>query len=271
LARRAARAAGLLDITPSFEINLLGPACLHTFGQSFRNVLNLVRRDFASPEFLAQTLAQAVANELRAAIAARGRALLVVSGGTTPRRFLTLLSQQDLVWKSVTVTLADERWVAPADPRSNERLVRETLLRDAASAATFTPLYAAAPTVEAGCAKAAARIVELKMPFDAVVLGMGTDGHCASLFPGGDRLDEALDPDSPGLVLPMRAPAAPEPRITLTLAALIDTRALYLHIEGSAKKRTLDASIANETPDAEAPIRAVLRHARITPVVFWCV
>jgi len=233
-------------------------------------MLNIVRRDFASPESLAQTLAQTVANDLRAAIAARGRALLAVSGGTTPRRFLTLLSQQELAWKSVIVTLADERWVAPADPRSNERLVRETLLCGGASAATFAPLYAAAPSVEESCAKAAARIVDLGIPFDAVVLGMGTDGHCASLFPGGDRLDEALDPDSAGLVLPMHAPAAPEPRITLTLPALIDTRALYLHIEGPAKKRTLDASIANETPDAEAPVRAVLRHARVTPVVFWC-
>ena len=232
--------------------------------------MNIVRRDFASPEFLAQTLAQTVANDLRAALAARSRALLAVSGGATPRRFLNLLAEQDLDWQGVTVTLADERWVPPADARSNERLVRETLLCGAASAATLVPLYTAAPTVENGCARTAARIVDLKMPFDAVVLGMGTDGHCASLFPGGDRLDEALDPDSAALVLPMHAPAAPEPRITLTLPALVDTRAMYLHIEGAAKKRTLDASIANETPDAEAPIRAVLRHARVTPVVFWC-
>ena len=232
--------------------------------------MNAIEHDFVDPEALAQALAQAIANDLRAGVEARGAALLALSGGNTPRRFLEILAQQSLDWSRVTVTLADERWVPPSDARSNERLLRETLLRGSASMAKFVPLYVAAVDPEAAQATIAANIAKLSLPFDAVVLGMGLDGHCASLFPGGDHLAEALRADSDTRVLPMRAPEATEARVTLTLSALVSTRAMYLNIEGVAKKAVLDHSLDGDPQFAETPIRAVLHHSPVTPEIFWC-
>ncbi len=220
---------------------------------------------FADGAALAQALARAVAADLAAGIAARGAAVLAVPGGATPRRFLDALAAQPLAWERVTLTLTDERRVPADDARSNERLLRETLL--AVAPARFVPLRGAAVDADAELAEVAARIAALPLPFDAVVLGMGEDGHCASLLPDGDRLAAALDPAGAARVLPMRAPSVPEPRLTLTLPALTATRALYLHIEGAAKRAVLARALA---APASAPVARVLAHARVRPQVFWC-
>jgi len=220
-------------------------------------------REFADPQALAQALADATADDLRGAIAERGRAALALSGGATPRAFLRTLAQRELDWSRVTITLADERWVASDDARSNERLLRETLFAGAAASARFVPLHRDAPTPEAASPAVDADIARIGLPFDAVVLGMGLDGHTASLFPDGDRLATALDARSTSYVSPMRSPTAGEPRMTLTLPALVATRHLYLHIEGIDKRRRY------ESLDANAPLGAVLG-AATTPVdIYW--
>lgn len=223
---------------------------------------------FADSETLAAALAAAVAADLRAGIDARGGALLALSGGTTPRRFLQRLSEQPLDWDKVTVTLVDERWVAPDHDRSNARLLAEQLLRGAAAAAHFLPLFRDTPEPEDALAELERRFASLPAAFDAVVLGMGTDGHTASFFPGGDHLAAALDPATPARLLPMRAPGAGEARITLTLPVLLAARHLYLHIEGAAKRDVLDAALA--APDAQAPIAAVVRQAPAPVRTYWC-
>jgi 6-phosphogluconolactonase len=230
----------------------------------------IAERRFIDAETLARTLAHDVANDLRAGIQERGEALIGLSGGTTPRRFLEVLGQQALDWTCITVTLADERWVPPSDPRSNERLLRETLLRGAAAAARFVPLYTTAATPSDGYATIAANIAKLHFPFDAVVLGMGNDGHCASLFADGDCITEALQADTQARVLPMHAPSAGEPRVTLTLSALVDTRALYLHFEGAAKERVFERIQQDDPEFANAPVRRVLQHSPVTPKLFRC-
>jgi 6-phosphogluconolactonase len=233
-------------------------------------MIAIERRDFSDGETLARALALDVANYLRAGIDVRGDALLALSGGTTPRRFLQLLGQQSLDWSRTTVTLADERWAPPQSPRSNEHLLRENLLLGAAKAANFVPLYVTAETPDAGHATIAANVAKLHFPFDAVVLGMGLDGHCASLFADGDRIDEALQPDAQALVMPIRAPSADEPRMTLTLAALVNTRALFVQIEGEAKNRVFEHIQHCDPAMVEAPIRSVLQHSPVTPSLFWC-
>src|SRR5699024_5357624 len=145
-------------------------------------------------------------------LAERDHVLLALSGGTTPKRFMQALSRRDLDWSNVTVTLVDERWVPPSHPRSNARLVDENLLHGKAAAARFVPRYMDAPTPENALPRITARIDALPLPPDVVVLGMGTNGHTASFFPGGDHLAEALDPNGKASVLPMRAPDAGEPR-----------------------------------------------------------
>ena len=214
---------------------------------------------------LAAALADAVAAVLRRAQAARERATLALSGGSTPGPFLAALATRALDWPRLTVTLADERWVPVGHPRANATLVRDTLLQGAAGVARFVPLYAAAPTPEAGLAAVRAGIDALPLPLDVVVLGMGDDGHIASLFPGGDQLAAALDPQTLARVLPMRAPAAAEPRISLTLPLLAGARSVFLLITGESKRAVLERAI----DDARLPVHALLAQTRTPIAVYW--
>jgi 6-phosphogluconolactonase len=234
------------------------------------NDLNVTTHSFTDCNAQAAALAERVAVQLRSAVTERGKALLAVSGGSTPKDFFAQLSQQPLDWTKVEVTLVDERWVPDSDERSNARLVKTTLLQGAAAAATFVPLYNDAPTPEAGLAATDARIDALSLPFDVVVLGMGDDGHTASFFPGGDHLAEALDLDGRARVLTMRAPGAGESRITLSLPTLLETRALYLLIMGE-KKRDLLADVRLGLGEANKyPVHAVLVQERVPVAVYWC-
>ncbi len=217
---------------------------------------------------LADALATRVAEALSAGIAARGRASLAVSGGSTPKAFFKALSSAGIDWPKVTVTLVDERFVPPDSDRSNHKLVAENLLQNAAGAAVFVPLYHAGETAEEAAADASAATADISHPFDVAILGMGTDGHTASFFPGGSRLAEALDPTTARGVITMEAEGAGEPRLTFTFNALADARLLVLHIEGNGKKDVLEKAEA-DGPEAEMPIRAVLRRAASPVEIYW--
>jgi 6-phosphogluconolactonase len=221
---------------------------------------------FEDGQALANALSSSIADQLRAAIAARGEALIAVSGGSTPKRLFEALSNELLDWSRVTVTLVDERWVPDTDERSNARMVEALLLQHKAADAEFVPLYVEAATPEAGIGEVRTRIGALKQPFDVVVLGMGPDGHTASFFPGGDRLSEALDGSNTAQVLPMRAPGAGEPRITFTLHELLKARTLYLHIQGDDKRIVLDQA---GQPGSALPIASVLHKAKQLDI-YWC-
>ena len=224
-------------------------------------------REFATAAALAEALADHVAALLTARLTRDGTAALAVSGGTTPVGFFRALSARKLDWERVTVTLVDERWVPEVSPRSNAGLVRTHLLRGAAAAARFLPLVTQDAAPEAARAAVEGRVAALALPFAAVVLGMGDDGHTASFFPGGDRLAAALAPGQGQLVETMRAPAAGEPRITLTLPVLLQADGVALHIEGAEKRAVLDAA-RQPGPAAALPVRALLDSAKLE--IFWC-
>ena len=212
-------------------------------------------RIFDARDALAEALASDVAGELARAIAAKGKATLAVSGGSTPKLFFEKLSRIDLPWPQVSVTLVDERQVPESSERSNARLVRMHLLQNKAAAANFIPL--------AGNPEA-----EKAPPFDVAILGMGSDGHTASFFQGGDRLAEALDQGSAKRLLEINAPGAGEPRLTFTLPVLEAAGHLKLHIEGADKKDVLRKALEHG-PKEDMPVRAVLRSA--TPLtLYWC-
>lgn len=232
--------------------------------------LNVTTHSFTDGKAQATALAERVAERLRRGLAERGHAVLAVSGGSTPMSFFDRLSHEKLDWAKVQVTLVDERWVADTDERSNARLVQTTLLQHAAAVARFVPLYTGDATPETGLATADARIDALPLPFDAVVLGMGDDGHTASFFPGGDHLAEALDLDGRARVLPMRAPGAGEPRITLSLPTLLETRALYLLVAGEKKRDLLADARLGLGAAQDYPVRAVLTQQRVPVAVYWC-
>ncbi|WP_425419557.1 6-phosphogluconolactonase [Oricola indica] len=228
----------------------------------------LHRHDYPDREALAIALAAGIAAKLAGAIAERGEASLAVSGGSTPKRLFAVLSETDISWDRVTVILVDERICPPDSDRANQKLVRETLLQGNAAKAHFVAYETAAELPIANAEKSEALFAGLPWPLDVAVLGMGTDGHTASFFPGGDRLSDALDTAGETRVLPMQADGAGEPRLTLTLPALLDARFLALHIEGEEKRGVFDTALAGTDANA-MPVRAVL-HQDKTPVhVFW--
>lgn len=220
----------------------------------------LLKREFDSPAELAAALADAVAEVLNAAIAARGHATLAVSGGSTPKRFLEALSGRDIDWPKITVTLVDERFVPPDNERSNEGLVRRHLLQGKAAAAGFVGLWRKTHCVEEAAQQSLRDIARLPTPLDVVVLGMGTDGHTASFFADAEGLALLIDPTCPVPVLPVKAPSAGEPRLTLTLPLIAQARFLALHIEGDEKQRVLARALDGATAQ-ELPVQAVLDHA----------
>lgn len=226
------------------------------------------RRSFGSKEDLALALAEAVAGNLMQGIESRGQGALAVSGGSTPARFFAALGKRkDVDWDKVLVTLVDERWVPETSDRSNAGLVNMKLLQGPAAVARFVPLYSGGDSPDAPAIdRTREQLAALPERFDAVVLGMGSDGHTASFFPGGDALGEALTGSAP--VLAIRAPGAGEPRVTLSLSRLLATEGLYLHIEGEEKAQVLETALG-EGPVEDMPVRAVLRQDRTPLTVYW--
>ena len=225
-------------------------------------------KTFESGAALAAGLADRVAAALSAAIAVRGEATLAVSGGSTPKAFFEALSTRALDWSKVKVTLVDERFVPEDNPRSNHLLVKTHLLKNAASTAEFVPLYRPEATIEDAAKRASGIVPGMTRPFDVAILGMGTDGHTASFFPGGDHLDAALDLGQPRRVMTMEAPGAGEARLTLSFSALHDAGLLVVHIEGAEKKAVLDKALAGRD-EKDMPIRAVLERAQTAADIYW--
>ena len=223
---------------------------------------------FANGPELAQALAKDVAERLERGVSERGTASIAVSGGSTPKLFFQALSKHELDWKNISVTLVDERFVPPENDRSNHKLVADNLLQNAATYAYFVPLYQFFATPDDAATLATVKTEAICDPFDVVILGMGTDGHTASFFPGGDNLEEALDLDDERAVLPMAAETAGEERLTFNLSALHDARFLVLHIEGAAKKETLEKA-KSDLDEEDMPIRAVLNRADSPVNIYW--
>ncbi|WP_425090423.1 6-phosphogluconolactonase [Tropicimonas sp. S265A] len=218
-------------------------------------------REYPDREMLFIQLADRIAGELKETLLTHDRASLCVPGGTTPGPVFDILSDVDLSWDRIDVLLNDERWVPETSERSNTALLRRRLLTGRARAAHLVPLYADAPTPEDALDDLSTG-VEAALPLSVLLLGMGTDMHTASLFPGADQLAEALSPSAP-VLLAMRAPGAPEPRVTLTARVLRAALKAHLLIVGDTKRDALEK--ARRISPTEAPVAAVLGDA----VVHW--
>ena len=216
-------------------------------------------REYPDREMMYLALANVIAGQLGDFLRREGKATFCVPGGTTPGPVFDTLSGVVLDWAHVAVLLNDERWVPEDSPRSNTRLLRDRLLTGPAAAAQLLPLYAATDTPEESLAALAAGIAP-HLPISVLLLGMGADMHTASLFPGADRLAEALSPHAPPLMA-LRAEAAGEPRITLTMPVLRGAMHVHLLITGVEKRAALDR--AQGLPADQAPVRAILDSATI--------
>lgn len=215
--------------------------------------MNLI--EYADRDMMMLDLADMLASELTQMLDHEERASLAVPGGTTPGPVFDALGAVNLDWARVDVLLTDERWVPESSPRSNTALLRSRLLVGHAAKANLVPLYADYPRPE-DALPMLSRGIESITPISVVLLGMGEDMHTASLFPGADHLDEALSRHAPPL-LPMRAPGADEPRVTLTAPILNGAMSKHLLILGAAKRDALNKAMS-EKHVRLAPVKAVM-------------
>ena len=216
---------------------------------------------FAGSDDLADAAADAIEAALQGALDARGRASLVATGGRSPGPVYDRLAKTDLDWSHIAVTLSDERQVDADSPNSNARLLRERLFVGPAAQAQYLPLTDYAEGV-----------LRKLLPFDAVILGMGEDGHIASLIPGSPVMAHAMDPDGAALTAesPQGFVSPPVARITLTLSALLQSRAIFLLIAGEAKRQVIaQAASPGFGAGADLPVTAILSQAQVPVRIFW--
>jgi len=224
---------------------------------------------FDSKATLVADLAARIAAALDDAIRRRGSASLALCGGTTPEPVFHLLADADIDWRRVIVTLTDERWVPQGDALSNQGLLQRSLLAPTgrACAARLVALFNGAPTPELGLSQTASALADLPRLFDLVLLGMGADGHTASLFPRSTGLAEGLGEAADCVAVRLPDPSA-TPRISLSLSRLLAARSVMLLITGDDKRHVLDCALAGGDVH-EMPVRAVL-HQSATPIdIFW--
>ena len=212
---------------------------------------------YANPRALAEAAAHGLARALTEGLRMRSRAALVATGGRSPGPVYDLLKDAPLDWTRVVVTLSDERCVASTEAESNARLVRVRLLAGAAARAHLIPLW---PKPDPATFRAL-------MPFDAVMLGMGEDGHIASLLPGDPALARHLDPAGEDLVVdvPAGLGSPPLPRVSLTFKALTAARAIFLLVSGRAKREVIERALAG----ADLPVRPLLAQKDAPLRILW--
>lgn len=225
-------------------------------------------KQFSSREELDLQFASQVAQQLQAAITTKGRASIAFSGGSTPKGFFNALSKTDIAWDKVTVTLADERWVDVKDNDSNARLLAENLLQNNAKQATFFSLKQDGDFDQNYLNELNKQAQQQLLPLDVTILGMGEDGHTASIFPCSAQVNEGLDVTAKPALMKVVPTTAPYERITFNFSALINSSNLYLHIVGQAKQDVLNKALASDNA-VEMPIRAFLQNDQQTCNIFW--
>lgn len=219
---------------------------------------------FESRDEASAAVAQRIATLCTGSIESEGDARIVVSGGSTPARCFELLSTMDVDWQHVQVMLSDERWVAADDDSSNERLVREKLLVSNASAASLLSLFQEDETIDQRADSL--QVLQPESAFSCALLGMGTDGHFASLFPGSAKLAEGLDAQGDRFYLPVTTAASPYPRLSMTLSALLNSQEIQLLIFGDDKLAVYRDALS---ADCELPVAHLLHQTRTPVSVYW--
>jgi len=210
-------------------------------------------------EPLASDLCQCIGEILTEAIRKKGRASMAVSGGSTPIRLFKELSLLSIDWTKIDLTLADDRWVDAKNADSNELLVRTHLIKNKAAKVNFIPLKNDAKTAKEGQIYSEKMLRKITLPFDVVVLGMGSDGHTASLFPCSDELPEAMNLNNSNYLISTSPKTAPYERISLTARVILDSKNIFLHLNGSSKLHTLESAMEYKDPN-KMPIYTFLKN-----------
>jgi 6-phosphogluconolactonase len=224
--------------------------------------MTVENHEYANSEELVQAFSQQIAAILEQAISEKGTASLAVSGGSTPKPLFHALSNIKLPWAKVNITLVDERWVDANHEASNEKLVRENLLINCASAANFVPMTTDDNDAEDAVDKISARLNHIGLPIDVVILGMGEDGHTASLFPCSSQIQEGLSITRVKPVLATQPTTAPHQRMSFSLVTIIASKHVFLHITGLKKRQVFEQALSQHTA-IEKPIKAVCDNRKV--------
>lgn len=227
----------------------------------------VIENIFDTKTDLAVQLASDVATRLQDKVTANGGASIAVSGGSTPKVFFEKLSQHDIDWDKVSIIMVDERYVHPGDDRSNEKLIRDNLLKGKAASAKLVSFWQEGQNIDQAEATLDG-VLKAYPDIDITVLGMGLDGHTASFFPGGNNLEAATKTSCERAIIQMEAEGAGEPRLTLTLPIIVNSSYLVLHIEGDGKRDVLDQALNTELAEAP-PIRTVIEALNSPINLYW--
>ncbi|MFQ3193138.1 MAG: 6-phosphogluconolactonase [Paraglaciecola sp.] len=222
----------------------------------------LSQSKFRTTEQLNTAFSRKITKLLRDGIEENGRASLVVSGGKTPADLFNLLSKSNLEWDKVDISLADERWVDNTDDASNEKMLRDKLLINNAVNANFVALKTEHGDAEDAVLTCTDNLQKIRTPFDVLILGMGEDGHTASLFPCSEQITQGLDLESGNSYIAVQPTTAPNQRISLTLPALLNSNQIFLHVTGESKKDVLN-TVLSDNDALVMPIRAVINNADV--------
>ncbi|MEE9348045.1 MAG: 6-phosphogluconolactonase [Robiginitomaculum sp.] len=228
-------------------------------------------QEFSSIQEMIKFISAQTASILSAAIKARGSASYVAAGGSTVPPLFEALSNSDIDWEKVNITLSDDRWVKPSDPTSNHFLVTNTLLQNKASRANFAPLLRHCEMPEQAITLSDAAIHAIAKPFDVTLLGMGADMHVASLIPNAPGTGRALDTSRPAMVCkigPVDGPNGAEIRLSLTLRAILESKVIFIMITGDEKLKSLKKASLLKDPTS-SPVSAILHQTKCPVYVYW--
>jgi 6-phosphogluconolactonase len=193
---------------------------------------------------------------------------LALAGGNTPKPLYEALSKEDLPWKQISITLTDERWVAVDHNDSNENMIKNILLKNVSAESSFIPLKNNASSSEAGAIKADKLLTERLPSLDVVILGMGDDGHFASIFPEVSNLNTLLNTDTINKCLAV-SPNGKQDRISLTYSYLIKAKIIYLLISGEQKKIIIDEVLGGSVTGEKYPIWTLLNQTKCPVKIYW--
>ncbi|MGD0959350.1 MAG: 6-phosphogluconolactonase [Methylomonas sp.] len=228
---------------------------------------------FEQRNHLFTTLTAECQDILSESLSKNGAATLFVSGGATPAPLYEALSKAELAWKKVKVALVDERWVDVQHSASNEAMVRRSLLINNAKAATFIGMKTSDERANKGLSQTESNYRSLPQPFTVAIVGMGVDGHTASLFPDAKGLNAALKPEGEQLTAAINAKQSPvtgpnTERLSLTVAALLKCERLIVLLTGEDKLLVFDQAM-KPGPIEELPIRAILHQEKVPVELYW--
>lgn len=232
---------------------------------------NITEHFFNNKDELTSALTQLLSTRLQHALTAQPRASLLVSGGSSPAPAYRALSHLDINWQQVDVAMVDERWVDPSHPKSNETFIKQTLLQHHGAAANFITMKNAAPSAQQGLEQTEQAYQTLSRPFDITILGMGTDGHTASLFPHAQGLEQALTSQQLVCAIdakPSEVTGEITERMSLTLHGIAQSKVVILLISGEQKRSVYQQALQGDNL-LDMPLRSVLQHPDIELLVFW--